>query len=130
MKKSLFLFVAVMVATLFSACKVDTADVRVTVYDQDTVPVANRKVYAIDLATAIIDVVAPAPEEPFCDDNGVEYEHRTTNAQGTTTFTFTLLTKSLRYMFYVPDLGTESWVSETVKVERGGKQDVVIYVNK
>lgn len=130
MKKVLFALAALVMAVCFTSCEVDTAKVTVTVVNEDGEPVSGRKVYAVDLITAISESALPSPLDPLVDEDGEEYNYRTTGANGTTTFTFTLATRSLTYYFYVPDEGSNDWELKTLKVERGGKQELHIEVNK
>lgn len=130
MKKASFILAALLAAFTFASCTVDTSKVKVTVVDQDNQPVADRKVYYTDLASAIISAALPDPTEPLRNDEGVELEHRTTNASGQTTFTFSLGVSSLTYYFYVPDEGADTWVLKSLKVKRGDTQELTIEVNK
>ncbi len=130
MKKLTFIASALLMVLCFASCEVDTSKVTVTVVDQENNPVADRKVYNIDMASAIIAAALPSPEQPLMDSDGTELDHRTTNAQGTTTFTFSLATKNLIYYFYVPDEGADTWVVKSLKVERGAEQEITIEVNK
>ena len=66
MKKYLLIAVACLSLVLgFSSCKVENSQVTVSVTDTEGAPVANRKVYYIDLASSIIDIFTPDPTDPL-----------------------------------------------------------------
>ena len=133
MKKYLLIAVACLSLVLgFSSCKVENSQVTVSVTDTEGAPVANRKVYYVDLASSIIDIFTPDPTDPLKEDDErlEEVDYVVTNAQGTVTFNIPLMVKSLDFYFYVFDEGSRQWQEKTVKIHRGVNADVEFVVNR
>lgn len=132
MKKFFFLAVSLIAALGFTGCKFEQTKVTIYVQDKDNTPVANVPVYAIDLASAIIDFVAPDPTAVLTGDDGdlSDYKLGKTNDFGAITVTWNMGVKSMDYLIYVPDASRNDWAVEKVKVQRGQENEFTITLGK
>ena len=129
MKKILLSFLAVM-ALVLTGCKIENADVTVTVMDTMGAPVANRYVFFTDKASAIMDAVLPPTPTELIDLESESWSYVVTNKLGTVSFTIPMLTSSLTYYFIVFDEGSNSWKDKEVKIQRGKNEEIVFEVNR
>ena len=130
MKKLMIALAAlVMVGMSFTGCKVERSEVTVSVYDKEDNPIADRYVLYTDMASAIIDAVAPSPESLV---SGIPdgWSGGQTNKQGYVTFKFDLAVSKLAYYFYVYDDGSKQWEDKTITIERGKNAEITFVVNK
>jgi len=108
----------------------NTAKVTVVVTDRNSKPVKDRPIYAIDMTTAIIDIVTPPdPTDALVDKDGKEYTNVKTNADGEAVFNL-YTAKTLKYYFYIPDLGAEKWIVKELDVKKGEDQELAVEVNE
>lgn len=129
MKKLLFFAASILVLAL-AGCKVETSKVTVSVRDTNGNPIEGRRVYYDDLASSILDILAPDPEAPLTGSDERNLEFGVTNAQGVVTFSFNMSISNLNYYFYVFDKGSNQWHEKSLLVKRGYNSEVEFEVNK
>lgn len=130
MKKFLLAIMAV-ASFAFAGCKVQTSVITVSVVREvrtgdsiTTEPVANCPVYYTDLATGLIDILAPIdPADPF----GVfdsSYESVKTDSRGIAKIQWETVLKNNTLYFYVYDEKTKKMVSQKATVKAGSPLEV------
>ena len=131
MKKVLFTLVA-MVALVFTGCKVENANVTVTVEDEMGLPVPSRYVFYCDWASAILDVIAPSPEELLLPGSDNSWEYESTNAMGVATIKIPMAVSKMKYRFIVFEEGssTSTYQAQDVEIHRGQNEEIKFVVKK
>ena len=130
MKKVFFMLLAVM-AVAFTSCKVDNANVTVSVKDTTGAAVADRYVFYIDQASYIAgSVLPPTPTELLTGLDESGWAVAETNAQGIVKLQIALGVAKAKYYFEVYDLGSNQWKEKVVELVRGQNEQVDIVVNK
>jgi len=130
MKKILFVFAALLTLAFgFTGCKTETADVEISVVDNNGAPVADRVVIYTDEVSTIIDALVPDPSDPLKDEEdwAEEIKYVRTGAQGTVILRNVIV--GINYIFYVYDDGSNQWLSQKLKIQKG-KNEVKFVVNK
>ncbi len=127
--KKILLVLTAMLTLVFTGCKIENSNVTVSVEDTAGVPVASRGIFYTDLATAVIDVILPSPTEMI---TGLSdsWDYAETNAQGTVVLPIPLAVSKMKYVFYVWDNGSMSWVTKEVELHRGQNEEIRFVVNK
>ena len=138
MKKYLLIAMACLSLVFgFASCKVGNAKVTVTVTDNDGNPVVGRKVYYMDMATAIIKALTPDPADGLrtTEEAMEDVSYLVTNEQGTATREMPMLVESIDFYFYVFDKGSSiegepECKVEARKIKQGEHAEITFKVNQ
>ena len=126
MRRLLCIAVACLAVVLcFNSCKLDTAELTVSVMDNSGIPVADRTVYYTNKAALYASLIAPDPI--FTDDAIHGLDSLSTNAQG---LVIKPILANLTYVFYVRDEGLNEWIVKSVKAKKDEQAIVEFVVNK
>ena len=130
MKKVFLVFLSVMAIAL-TGCKIENANVEVSVKDTIGLPVAKRAIFYIDKASYIISAaLPPSPEELITgiDESGWDYAE--TNSLGTVTLNIPLIASKVDFYFEVFDDGSKKWIEKKVELRKGQNDPIEFVVNK